>query len=311
MARILMGLAICALLGAGVAGSGVGRLLPLDAVVPPPVPEAWAVLPTEGRIQLTLAPSQDLVSGLAAGLSRSEVALHRGGAVALVDGRVFAIGAVPARELLRALAWDDLPMEVRQAGPGSLDRFHAPRPAPLAWRTQRDAFLALDRAHELVAAYPSLAVTTLGCAVVFLLHTLLTRKPRRRATRRRWWPQRGVDLTPSAWRIRRAQKPVRVVLVPDRTTLAHVRAAIGEENVVAGNDHAFAFADGWVLAVRKGSVFELVSELGWRMRPLEMATRAELIGEGHALSPVGDDGGDTLELLEALHVCGPLAHGTG
>jgi hypothetical protein len=48
----------------------------------------------------------------------------------------------------------------------------------------------------------------------------------------------------------------------------------------------------------------------WRLRPLEMATRSELVGEGHALSPLpGDDGGDTLGLLEALRVCGPVAHG--
>jgi hypothetical protein len=41
-----------------------------------------------------------------------------------------------------------------------------------------------------------------------------------------------------------------------------------------------------------------------------MATRSELVGEGHGLSPLpGDDGGDTLGLLEALRVCGPIAHG--
>ncbi|MBW2289833.1 MAG: hypothetical protein JRG80_07110 [Deltaproteobacteria bacterium] len=42
-----------------------------------------------------------------------------------------------------------------------------------------------------------------------------------------------------------------------------------------------------------------------------MATRSELVGEGHALSPlpVGDPSG-TLELIDALHVCGPLVCGT-
>ncbi len=86
---------------------------------------------------------------------------------------------------------------------------------------------------------------------------------------------------------------MRVVLVPDETTLAQLRMAIGEEHVVAATDQAFAFADGWILAARKGSVFELMGELGWRMRPIELATRAELIGERHTLSPFGDDGGDT------------------
>ena len=117
------------------------------------------------------------------------------------------------------------------------------------------------------------------------------------------------QLEPSAWHTRHAKAPVRVVLVSDGDTLAHARTAIGEEHVIAATEYAFAFADGWILAVRKGSVFELVSELGWRMRPIEMSTRSELVDEGHALPSVpSDDAGDTLGLLEALHVCGPIAH---
>jgi hypothetical protein len=101
------------------------------------------------------------------------------------------------------------------------------------------------------------------------------------------------------------------VLVADTTTLMHARTAIGEQHVVAETEHAFAFADGWILAARKGSVFELMDEFCWRMRPIEMPTRSELVGDGHPLNPLAGDGqSDTLELIEALHVCGPLAYGT-
>jgi hypothetical protein len=302
MARVLTGLTICLLLGAGVALSGMGHLLPLERVVPPVVPDAWAAQPTQGRVDVTLVHSEALVSGLAAGLSSSEVAMRRPGALALVDGRVFAIGAASARHLLQALAWDGLPITARQLDAASLDRVAAPRPAPLVWRVQRDAYLGLRSARDLVAAYASFAVTSLAVALLLLVHALWTWRPRR------VWRAQELP-APSAWRQRRAEKPVRVVLVPDAQTLSQLRMAIGEEHVVAATEHAFAFADGWILAARKGSVFELVSELGWRMRPLEMATRAELVGEGHTLSPVGDDGDDTLGLLEALHVCGPVAHG--
>lgn len=300
MVRLFVGFAICAMLGAGVAFSGVGRLLPLDAVVPPPVPDRWAAPPTEGRVDLILVRSDGFVGGLAAGLSRAEVALHRGGAIALVDGRVFAISAASARSVLRELAWDRLPIDARQLDAPFLYRFAAPHPAPLAWRLRRDAYLGLRATREFVAAHPSFAVTSVAVALLLLLRVPLSSRPWRK------WSARELETPVSPWRQRRAERPVRVVLVPDAHTLAQLRMAIGEEHVVAATEHAFAFAGGWILAARKGSVFELVSELGWRMRPIELATRAELVGEGHALSPLpGDDGGDTLGLLEALHVCGP------
>jgi hypothetical protein len=302
MTRVIVGFAICLLLGAGVALSGLGRMLPLDDVVPPPVPERWAALPGQGRVELFLVGSEGLVSGLAAGLSRAEVARHKRGALALVDGRVLASSAASARSVLRALAWDALPIEARQLDV-TLTRFAPPQPASLAWRAQRDAYLGLRATRDTLAAHPSFGVVSVGAGGLLLLHMLLTWRPRRT------W--RAQDLPASPWRRRRAERPVRVVLVPDAQTLAQLRLAIGEEHVVAATEHAFAFADGWILAARKGSVFELVSELGWRMRPIEMATRTELAGEGHALSPLpGDDGDDTLGLVEALHVCGPVAHGT-
>jgi hypothetical protein len=102
------------------------------------------------------------------------------------------------------------------------------------------------------------------------------------------------------------------VLVSDLKTLDNVRVAIGEEHLVAATEHSFAFADGWILASREGSVFELVNQIGWQSRPLLMATRAELVADGHQISPLPepDNLPNTLGMLDALHVCGPLAHET-
>jgi hypothetical protein len=159
--------------------------------------------------------------------------------------------------------------------------------------------------RELALAYPAGVTASMAVALLFLLAAGLGHLPRRAGTK-----TSSSNESP-LWGGRPTRAPARVVLVPDELTLDQVRVAIGEEHIVAASEHAFAFADGWILASRKGSVFELISELGWWMRPLEMATRCELAAEGHALSAVpGDDSSDTLVLLEALHVCGPVAHGT-
>ncbi|MGH0031910.1 MAG: hypothetical protein ACQGVC_19140 [Myxococcota bacterium] len=303
MKRALVGLLVCVAIGAGVAFSGVDRLLPLERVLPARVPEHWSALPPSGRVDVTLVDSEAVVAALASGLSSAEVAHARPGALALVDGRVYAIGTASARQVLRALAWDGLPIDVRQVAAAELDVFAAPTPATPAWRARRHAWVELNRARDLAAAHPGFALAGLTTGSLLLLNAFLSLRPRRR--------REGLPPEPTPWRRRRAEAPVRVVLVPDAATLAQVRVAIGEEHVVASTEHAFAFADGWVLAVRKGSVFELLGELGWRMRPIEMTSRSELAGEGHALSPLpGDDPADALGLLEALHVCGPLAHGT-
>jgi hypothetical protein len=305
MYRLVVGAVMCVVVAAAVEITGVGRMLPLDRVVPPPVPEQWAALPPGGRVELVLVRSDELVKGLAMGLSRSEVAMKRPpGAVALVDGRVFTISVPSARSVLEALSWERLPMTVSQLDTASTTLFAAPEPAPLAWIARRDAYAGLKSAREWALAHQGFTATALVSAILLLLHALLTGLPK-------WQPRkRALDAPVSAWRRRRGERPVRVVLVPDATALAQLRTAIGEDNVVAATEHAFAFADGWILAARKGSVFELMSELGWRMRPLEMATRSELVSEGFPLSPLpSDDGGDTLGVLEALHVCGPVAHG--
>jgi len=302
--RGFLGLVACALLGAGVEISGIDHRLSLEAVVPPAVPRAWAPGPTTGGVDVTLLPSLDLVSGIGKGLGGGTIALQERGALALVDGRVFAISVASARDVLRSLRWDGLPISARTATAADLDRFAAPAPAPLAWRARLALHLGLRAARGLAAAHPGFAVTTLAAWLLMWIHTALVGLPRP--------PSRDASETEATtWRRRRTERPVRVVLVPDLATLAQVRVAIGEEHVIAATEHAFAFADGWILAVRKGSVFELASELGWRLRPIEMATRGELAEEGHDLSPLaGDDPADTLGLLEALHVCGPIAHGT-
>lgn len=303
MSRVLLGFAISIAVGAVVAFAGLERWLPEGIAGVPPVPAHWAAQPSEGRVDVTLVSSQGLVDALADGLTGAERAHHRPGALALVDGRVFAVSGASARQLLRALAWDRLPIEAHVAAAGETSRFAAPQPASLGWRAQRHAYLGLRSSRDLLAAHPGFGLATLGTAILLLLHAFLRSVPRR--------GDALPEVARSPWRRRRAEQPVRVVLVPDLTTLAQVRVAIGEEHVVAASEHAFAFADGWILAAHKGSVFELVGELGWRMRPIEMATRSELVGEGHALSPLaGDEAGDPLGLLEALHVCGPVAHGT-
>jgi hypothetical protein len=303
MARVFVGFVICVVVGAIVSVSGLGRMLPPErAFVPPPVPETWAALPSGGRVEVTLVSSEGLVRGLSDGLSRSMVALRRTGAVALVDGRIFAISSASVRHVLEALSWDRLPIEARQATAAELDRFAAPAPASLAWHARLLAYVGLRSGRDLLASHPSFSAASLAAAALLFLHAFATGSTGRR--------RREVEQpAPSASRRRRAETPVRVVLVSDVETLAQVRTAIGEENIVASTEYAFAFADGWILAVREGSVFELVSELGWRMRPIEMSTRPELLAEGHAVSPIPSDGdGETLDLLEALHVCGPLAH---
>jgi hypothetical protein len=297
---------ICGVIGAGVELSGLSSMLRKQRLVPPPVPEAWAPLPTSERIDVTLVASAGLVDGLVSGLSGAEIALHQDGAVAFVDGRVFAVNAASARNLLRALAWKGLPIYARQASAAELDTFAAPAAVPLAWRAHRLAYTGLQRGRELAAAHPAGVAASAAVPLLFLLAAGLNHLPRRTVTETPSSRER------SPWRPRLAKVPVRVVLVPDQATLEQVRVAIGEEHIVAASEHAFAFTDGWILAARKGSVFELMSELGWRMRPLEMATRSELAAQGYALSAVPrDDGSDALGLLEALQVCGPLAHGTG
>lgn len=308
MTRLFVGFAVCLAVGAVIAFSGLGRLLPLeDTFVPPPVPESWAAMPAGGRVDVTLVSSLGVLRALGDGLSGAEVAMQRPGALALVDGRIFAVSGASTHRLLRALSWEGLPIEARPGSTAELSRFTAPAPASLAWQARQHAYAGLRTSRELLAEHPSFTAAALATAILLLLQAFARGLPARHASER---DERDPSQS-SAWRRRRAQSPVRVVLVSDVTTLMQVRTAIGEEHVVAAAEHAFAFANGWILAVRKGSVFELVSELGWRTRPIEMVTRPELVAEGHALSPVpSDDATDALDLLEALHVCGPVAHGT-
>jgi hypothetical protein len=305
MSRLFIGVVVCLLVGAGVTFTGLGRLLPLDRVTIAEVPASWAAIPSNGRVRVALVQSSDLLTTLATGLSGAEVALDRTGALVLTDGRVFAVSGASVRSALRALAWDRLPIEAHQASNAEVDRFTTPAPASIGWQARLHAYLGLRAARDFLAARPSFCITSVATALLLLLHAFATGISLRD-------PGKPQETAASPWRRRRAEPPVRVVLVADTTTLMHARTAIGEQYVVAETEYAFAFADGWILAARKGSVFELMDEVGWRMRPIEMAMRSELVGEGRPLNPLASHGpSDTLELIEALHVCGPLAYGTG
>lgn len=305
MKRFLAGLAICLFVGVGIELSGLGHWVERRvALSPPPIPGSWAPTPPAGAVEVTLVASAGYLQTLAVGLSESEIAIRRPEALALVDGRIYAAHADAARHVLSTLAWDGLPIEARIATTSELSRLEAPAPAGLGWRARHHAHVGLRAGRDLIARYPSASVASLATAVALLIQSL-TRTDRTGSSRQPFSrPHRDA---PSRF----VEAPVRVVLVPDVESLAHVRTAIGEEHVVGATEHAFAFSDGWILAARKGSVFELVGEIGWHTRPLEMAARPDLVAEGHTLSPVPSDGAaDTFDVLEALQLCGPLAHGS-
>jgi hypothetical protein len=306
MVRTLIGLAICVMVGLGVELSGVDRWLPLNgSLVPPEVPPEWAPVPGDGRVEVSIVSSASLLTAMTAGLSDSEVALARPGAVALVDGRVFAISGASVRSVLHTLAWDRLPMDATQSFSAGTTSFKAPLPASLTWRAKQRVFAGLNHGRDQVLAHRGFALAFFVTALLLLVQAIKNAIPKARR-------QTGDgELFASPWRLRHSEPPVRVVLVADAATLAQARTAIGEQHVVATAEHAFAFAGGWILAAKKDSVFELMSELGWHTRAMEMTTRPELIAEGHALEPLpGEDPSAALDLIDALHVCGPLAHGT-
>ena len=308
MSKLLISVIVCLSVGAGVTFTGLGSLLAMDRVAVAEVPAAWAAMPSRDRVRVALVRSPALLSTLAAGLSGAEIALDRSGALVLTDGRIFAVSGASVRSALRVLGWEHLPVDAYQASADEIERFATPAPASLAWQARLHGYLGLRAARDIMAANPCFSMASVATALLLMLHALAT-GPALRGLRR--GSSSGREDPSPWWHRRRAQAPVRVVLVADTTTLMHARAAIGEQYVVAETEYAFAFADGWILAARKGSVFELMDAVGWRMRPIEMATRSELVGEGHPLDPsAGDEPADTLELIEALHVCGPLAHGT-
>jgi hypothetical protein len=110
---------------------------------------------------------------------------------------------------------------------------------------------------------------------------------------------------------------VRVVLVKNNFALDNARVAIGEEHILASSENAFAFARGWILAVRDGSVFDLVDRLGWSHLAIEIFSESDL---RHSHVPGVDRGwcaqkskerGKAYDLVDALSLCGNIAHAEG
>lgn len=283
--------------------------------------------PRFDQVQVHLFETMSLVDSIAEALGSESVALRVSGAIALVDGRVLAADPAAVRPLLERLHWQDLPLAVVDDRASREGTFPVTEKAPLAWRAQLGMLIAATAVRDAAQAKPSLALGGLAFTVV-LIAGFGVRRFRSIAAVDEESPgdvawseaqlqvemDRPDPIPLEEEPVRKAPRlaSVRVVLVADHRALQAARIAIGEEHVVGSTRDAFAFAHGWILAVREGSIFELVGELGWDACPVRVFRPGEGLPNGTAWAPRGAiRPGGALDVVDALQLCGPIAHGGG
>lgn len=106
---------------------------------------------------------------------------------------------------------------------------------------------------------------------------------------------------------------VAILVVHDKNLLRDLRAAFGDERVVAEADHAFALEEGRIVALESPDAGPLIGALGWAQRDVELIDASTLGGRdprntrrGSAPMPQSDlarlSKKDTLSLGEAIRV---------
>ena len=280
----------------------------------PPVPDALAPGVPGDRVRLSLLSSPRYVEQVRAMVDPRAVALDAGDALARMDGRVFASDAASVRALLDRLGWQRLAVDIEKSDPQTALALAADRaPFTAARRAHFAVFTGLQSLRDLANEHVLLALALLSGLAAFAAWRLaaLTRTAWRRSVRARRVPRPEE----SEWTAPAGMPEVKVVLVATRSALEAVRTAIGEEHVLAATPDAFAFAHGWILAVRENTVWQLVSELGWGDRRLRLwesgdpAGNAEAVIRGAARATT--DGSGPLTVIDALHLVGPIAHSEG
>lgn len=275
--------------------------------LPSPVPPTLNV----EAIQVQMVASPEQVAAIAKLAGWNAVMAKRPGAVLLIDGQIFASDYAAVNSLTSSMRLEELPLvfhEQQRAGSYTLPQAGS---QSLNSSLQLLAYKTIQSIQEGMRAYPSLIAMV--CLGVVLLVWLL--------------PSR-VKVSPKAYSHARVgthrEKPkpaekysVRVVLVKTHFALENARVAIGARHILASNKDAFAFANGWILAVRDHTVFELLDSLGWSHRGVELFSESDL---RHSDIPGVDDSwqadspaerGQPLALVDALSLCGRIAHSQG
>jgi hypothetical protein len=231
------------------------------------------------------------------------IALQTDKAVALADGRVFTADLAELGELVQWLGWQRAPLEVRHGlTPDEWSREAARAPFGNPHGRQIAAYVAATRARAFFVAQP-LEVLVGGLALGLTIAALMPLQlPRRQL--------RANDPNVAEQSFQSFEKPVlqrppsgelRVLLVSDPRSLDSLRSQLGDEVVAVSRD-ALALSSGWLVAVRPGSVFELMATQGWGHRNLRLASRDDLEGAGEELRLVAGEAhsvGDALELCRA------------
>ncbi len=282
----------------------------VDGIALPGVPDFLTPSLSAEEIQVQIMESPEQVAAVAKAAGSNVVVAQRPGVALLVDGQLFASNIAAVVPLLYSLGWEKLPVVVNEPQAGVSYTLPKASAKGVEVSAGLHFYRALRGLGEVAPAhFPLLALMAMGAALGWLFrpacHKFLTLVSRHGAE----GGDEGLQDQQSSG--------VRVVLVKDHFALKNARVAIGEEYILAFNNDAFAFASGWILAVRDHTVFDLLDKLGWSDRPVEIFSESDL-----RRSPVpGVDRswcaekqvkrGQALALVDALSLCGSIAHAEG
>jgi hypothetical protein len=241
--------------------------------------------------------------------ARAVVTQHPGAAL-LIDGQLFTSNPTAVIPLLSSQGLEHLPIVVNQLSKGVSYTLPETNGTGLESLLQLQLYKTLRVLRNTAQAHLSLLVLIALGATLFWLLTPARYKFAVRVSRSAKETYHEVPQQQGA-------SAVRVVLVKNRFALDNARVAIGEEHILASSENAFAFARGWILAVRDGSVFDLVDHLGWSHLAIEIFSESDL---RHSPVPGVErswcaekpkERGKAFELVDALSLCGNIAHAEG
>lgn len=262
------------------------------------------------EIQVQIMKSPEQVAALAKVAGPMAVVAQRPGVALLIDGQLFSSNPTAISPLLSSLGLEHLPIVVNQLAKGVSYTLPDINSGRLESSLQLQLYKTLQVLRDTVQAHLLFFVLVALGAALFWVLTPARYKFATQATR---FAEEIYREAPK----QQATSAVRVVLVKNRFELKNARVAIGEEHILAATENAFAFARGWILAVRDGSVFDLIDHLGWSHMGIEIFSESDMRD-----SPIPGvdrswcaakprERGKAYDLVDALSLCGGIAHAEG